>query len=260
MSPERSKSPERKEVALDYEELLQQALTAPGRMGDTYSRFYNYSFLNTLLLMEQGVSEPVNTYKRWQAMGRQVKRGSRAKSILVPMTIKKAETPEEKDIVKFKRAACLFTVSETEGAELPEVEPQDWDAGQALETLDIEETDFAMINGNVAGYSVGREFALNPVAKYPLKTTFHEVGHIMLGHTDDELDPEEEYEHPRGVKEVQAEAVAYLVMNELGMAEFMDQAESGAYMQQWIKGHELNDQMIRQIFATVDKILKAGRS
>jgi antirestriction protein ArdC len=260
MSPERQRSPERKETTLDYQELLDEALTAPGRMGDTYSRFYSYSFLNTLLLMQQGVSEPVNTYKRWGAMDRQVKRGSRAKSILIPMTIKKAETPEEKDVVKFKRAACLFTVSETEGAELPEVEPQDWDAGTALEKLSIEQTAFALINGNVAGYSMGQEFAINPVAKYPLKTTFHELGHILLGHTsDDDVDEEQEYQHPRGVQEVQAEAVAYLVMNELGMAEFMDQAESRGYIQGWLGEKQLDDRAIRQIFSTVDKILKAGR-
>ena len=40
---------------IDWAALLTQALTLPGQMGNTYCRFYQYSFLNQLLLMAQGV-------------------------------------------------------------------------------------------------------------------------------------------------------------------------------------------------------------
>lgn len=63
MRPERS--PERRE--LDWQELLETALTAPGRMGNTYNRFYQYSFLNQLLLLMQGVREPIGAMKTWNA-------------------------------------------------------------------------------------------------------------------------------------------------------------------------------------------------
>jgi hypothetical protein len=40
-----------------------------------------------------------------------------------------------------------------------------------------------MINGNTLGYSFDRKFAINPVAKYLLKTLWHELGNTMLGHS-----------------------------------------------------------------------------
>jgi antirestriction protein ArdC len=229
-------------------------------MSNVYSRFYQYSFLNCLLLYSQGVSEPVATYKRWAEMGRQVQKGSKAKAILRPISIKtkNAETGEDESKVKgFKMVNCLFTVSETEGEPLPEYELPEWSPATALEALDVREVPFAILDGNTAGYSVGREFAINPVAPYPLKTTFHELAHIQLGHTAP--DAHAAYQEHRGTAEFQAEAVAYIVMNELGMAEFMDAPESRSYIQGWLRGDMPSDQDIRQVFTVADKILKAGR-
>jgi hypothetical protein len=53
MKPDRS--PERRD--LDWQAMIETALTALGRMGDTYNRFYNYSFMNQLLQLKQGVRE-----------------------------------------------------------------------------------------------------------------------------------------------------------------------------------------------------------
>jgi hypothetical protein len=60
--------------AIDWRATLAEALAAPGSLGNTYTRFYNYSFLNQVRLMMQGTFEPVATYKRWQELGRQVPR------------------------------------------------------------------------------------------------------------------------------------------------------------------------------------------
>jgi hypothetical protein len=43
---------------VDWRALLEQAMTMPGRLGDTYCRFYQYSLQNQILLWSQGVSEP----------------------------------------------------------------------------------------------------------------------------------------------------------------------------------------------------------
>jgi N-terminal domain of anti-restriction factor ArdC len=67
---------------IDWRATLAEALNAPGALGDTYTRFYNYSFLNQIRLMMQGVCEPVATYKRWQELGRQIRKGSKAKVVL----------------------------------------------------------------------------------------------------------------------------------------------------------------------------------
>ena len=116
MKPERS--PERRK--LEWQELIETALTAPGRMCDTYNRFYQYSFLNQLLVLMQGVREPVATYKRWQAIGRQVLKGSKAAEIVRPITIAKKNDDGEVEatFTRFKPVKCLFAYSQTEGEEL----------------------------------------------------------------------------------------------------------------------------------------------
>ncbi|TMD69892.1 MAG: DUF1738 domain-containing protein, partial [Chloroflexi bacterium] len=74
---------------IDWGKVIEEALTAPGNLGDTYNRFYQYSFFNQMLLRLQGVNEPVATYKKWQELGRQVLKGSRAKEIVRPIFAKR---------------------------------------------------------------------------------------------------------------------------------------------------------------------------
>jgi len=256
---ERLTTPPRLTEKPEWSELLDAALTMPGSMGSTYSRFYPYSFGNQILLFMQGVDEPVNTYKRWAAMDRQVKRGSKAKAIMAPMIGKGFDKDgnEERQVKGFKLLNCLFTLSETEGDDLPEYEPAEWSKTRALGALAIQETPFTMTNGNIQGYSSGNELAINPVAAYPFKTLFHEIGHIVLGHTTP--DALEEYATHRGVKEFEAEATAYLSLNELDALDQFDAAESRAYIQSWLKGATPEDASIKRVFNATDKILKAGR-
>lgn len=79
--------PERK---IDWNQLMEEALTMPGNMQGVYDRFYPYSLANIILLRMQGVREPIATYKRWQRLGRQVLRGATAKEIIVPLMRKVA--------------------------------------------------------------------------------------------------------------------------------------------------------------------------
>ena len=69
---------------IDWRATLTEALNAPGALGTTYTRFYNYSFLNQVRLMMQGTNEPVATYKLWVELGRQVRKGTKAKVVLAP--------------------------------------------------------------------------------------------------------------------------------------------------------------------------------
>src|SRR5205823_1995831 len=106
--------------------------------------------------------------------------------------------------LRFKPVRCLFTVSQTEGDELPPTNIPDWDLETALATLDIARVPYELIDGNVQGCSWKREFAINPVAVEPKHTTFHEIGHIMLGHTVREGRSPSAYAAHRGVQEFQA--------------------------------------------------------
>jgi antirestriction protein ArdC len=244
----------------EWSRLMQEALTMPGRLSGVYNRFYVYSFNNQILLWMQGVTEPVATFKRWQEMNRRVKKGSKAKAILRPITIKLKDDLDDqgnpKQLTKFKLVNALFMASETEGEDLPPYEPPEWCEDAAMSALGIERVSFEHLDGNTQGYSYERKVAINPVAAYPLKTLFHELGHVVIGHTDP--DKIGEYKKHRGVAEFQAEAVAYLCMNDVGATEHMDAAGSRAYIQSWLSGEKPSDQAIREVFKAVDTILRAG--
>jgi len=132
-----------------------------------------------------------------------------------------------------------------------------WDLDQALTNLNIQQVPFTELDGNIQGYSRGNEMAINPVAKYPTKTRFHEIAHIALKHTVGKK--AEEYKQHRGVMEFEAEATSHLIMNELGLITEDQASVSRAYIQHWLKGERPPDASIRKIFTTVNTILQTGR-
>ena len=243
---------------IEWAAMLETALTVPGSMGSIYNRFVEYSFGNQMLLFMQGVREPVNTYKRWSAMGRQVLKGSKAKAILRPVVINALNEQGEKEptVKGFKLVNCLFGASETEGADLPPAQPRIWDKQKALGALAITEVPFEMHNGNVQGYGWDRKLAVSPVAAFPVKTLMHEMSHIVAGHTVPSNSAE--YQTHRGLFEFEAEASAYLVMNELSLTEEADMSESRGYLQSWMRGSMPPDENIKRVFKVTDTILKAG--
>lgn len=244
--------------AIEWSKLIDEALTVKGNLGNTYNRFYSYSFMNQIYLWLQGVQEPVATYKVWQANDRQVLKGSKAKMIVRPIFVPEEDEEGNKDFVVrgFKPVNCVFTYSQTSGEELPPVELPNWNLKLALEKLKIEEEKYTHMDGNTQGYSHDRVYAINPMAKYPMKTTMHELAHIVLGHTDKQNI--HEYKEHRGLKEFQAESVAYIVCKELEI-EQTDASASRAYIQGWLKDEKPEDKAIKAVFKAVNEILKAGK-
>lgn len=243
-----------------WSDLLETAINLPGRAGETYSRFRTMSLGNqALLMMQSEIVEPQHTYKGFLALNRQVKKGSKAKAIFVPMFRKeeKENGDEDRKLSGFKLVNCMFGVSDTEGEELPEYEPVAWSKERALGTLAIEQVAFELTDGNIQGYARERQVAINQVAAYPFKTLHHELGHIVLGHTSET--GMEEYRRHRGLMEFQAESTAYLALNELDATDQFDAAESRAYIQSWLRNEQPEDAAIKQVFSATDKILKAGR-
>ncbi len=261
------------ETQLDWPKLMEEALTAPGNLGNTYSRFHDYSLTNELLFLIQGIHEPVASYSRWKALGRQVVRGARAKQVIVPILVNEPapkapepardeETLDEKKepvarLIGFKLVRAVFTLSDTEGKDLPEVLTPSWDLPTALAKLGISEVPFDQTNGNLQGWSRGLEFGINPLAVNPIKTRFHELGHIVLGHTLPHH--YEAYQAHRGIMEFQAEATSYLVMNELELMDDEAAERSRGYIRHWLGNEQPPDQAIRQVFTAAERILKAGR-
>src|SRR3984957_18610934 len=109
----------------------------------------------------------------------------------------------------FRFRAYWFVLTQTEGEE-PYVAPiPGFDLDTAVRTLHITRTSFDEINGNIQGFARQREIAINPLAALPHKTTFHEVAHVVLGHTTSEKLVDDELT-PRHLCEVEAESVALI--------------------------------------------------
>ena len=122
--------------------------------------------------------------------------------------------------------------------------------------VDCQIRHFESLDGNTQGYAkAGRQVAINPVAALPHKTLFHELGHVILGHCDEKDFTESEIT-PRDVREVEAEAVALLCCESLGLsgAEY-----SRGYIQEWGKGQPITECSAQRIFRAADQILRAGR-
>ena len=239
------------------QELFNEALTRPGIISDAYSRFYEFSIGNSILAYLQAGNQPIATYKKWQALGRQVKRGAKALELIMPITFKSDKDNKDSDtITLFKPVKRWFAYADTEGAELVhELKTPDFNLEQALSNLSIEQEKFTESNYNVQGYAYKRVIAVNPAAKYPLKTSIHEMAHILLGHTTDSVITDTDT-LTRDAKEVEAEGATYLVMAILGHNQVLE--ESRGYIQYNLNAKSKEKIRINKIFSVADQIIKAG--
>lgn len=251
---------------VNFSKLLVEAVSKPGAIMQAYSAFHNYSTGNQLLAMFQACTRglevgPIATYTRWQELGRQVRKGERAIELCMPVTCKRKVASDDADApeteVAFRRFIFKknwFLLTQTDGEPFVAPALPEWSRARALEVLQIAEVPFQHTNGNVQGYAKGREIAINPVAQLPLKTTFHEMAHIELGHTD--VTAHDSQDLPRSLKEVEAESVALLCLESLQLpgAEF-----ARGYIQSWLDTAEIPERSAQRILTVADRILKAGR-
>ena len=181
----------------------------------------------------------------------------------MPMPFKKTaqtdgvqeETAEPQTCYAFRFRAYWFVLAQTEGEDTSIPPTPGFDVDTALAALNITRTPFDELNGNIQGFAHGREIAVNPVAALPRKTAFHEIAHIVLGHTASEklVDSEQTTRH---IREVEAESVALICCETLGLdgVEFCR-----GYIQHWLKTEkEIPNQSAARIFAAATSILKAG--
>jgi hypothetical protein len=237
-----------------------------------YSAFTSYSIGNQLLAMFQcmlrGIQPgPIKTFPGWKECGRNVKRGEKALMLCMPITVKRRDNsrntsssaepdPEECFTTGFMYRSRWFVISQTEGPDIELPTIPNWNAQQALHNLDITQVPFTALDGNCQGYSRAREIAINPVAQLPQKTFFHECSHILLGHCA-EADFHDGEKTPKNLREVEAEAVALLCCEALGLpgSEFCR-----GYIQSWADGEAIPETSAKKILSAADKILKAGAS
>ncbi len=253
------------EIQAAWTKLLSQALAEPGILSAAYRAFHNYSISNQMLaamqLAERGLPlSPIASFNAWKEKGRIVKKGQKAIKLFMPVTMKKEIENEEgeKEESTFSRFVFKpnwFSLDQTEGEDYQhEFKTPEWNAEKALEVLAIDEVHFSLPNGNVQGFATGRSIAINPVAALPHKTRFHELAHVVLGHTS-ETSLADSAETPRNIREVEAEGVAYICCATLGLPGLN---ESRGYIQYWMDTQDVAPRSVARIFGAADKILKAG--
>lgn len=251
---------------IQFSSLLDNAVSNPGIISEAYSAFHNYSLGNVLAAAFQCASRgialsPIGSYKAWQDKGRQVKKGEKAIALCMPITCKGKKENENGETEEFSFSRFTwknnwFVLSQTEGDDFAnEVFTPEWDKHTALSSLNITEGTFNHHNGNCQGYASGTSIAINPLAAYPHKTCFHELAHVVLGHTLEHTMTDSETT-PTDIREVEAESVAFILCSLLDLP---GQNESRGYIQNWLNGSTIGEKSAQKIFSAADKILKAGK-
>jgi antirestriction protein ArdC len=197
-------------------ETLTQYLSAMGR-------FRRYSLGNIMLIASQRRDATrVAGFRTWNKLGRFVKKGEKGIFVLAPIMRRKTEGPDnlkESTIPAGFRAVYVFDVSQTEGQELPSVFNVSGDPREYLEHLKAFISRLAIVleySEDIApalGTSSGGKITLlpgqSPAGEFV--TLSHELAHELMHRT------ERRSATSKCVRETEAEAVAYVVSQAIGL-------------------------------------------
>ena len=229
------------------------------------SKFHRYSLNNQILILMQsgGTASQVAGYRKWQTLGRQVRKGEKGIWIISPMPItQKAESPDDEDktLTLFK-AATVFDISQTDGEDLPSLVQELTDDDASYDAIIDRLVDFSSVpvtftddlpNGVYGCFSPSEQCikVRDTISRsHRTKMLIHEICHSIW-----EKDPKVMTD--RQSAEVRAESCAYCVCNALGI----DTSQySFGYITSYSSGKELSElkAVMQDIRDTADKILSA---
>lgn len=271
------------------QELLQKAETQLEEMSDsesfkkylnTLAKFPNYSVNNVLLIQAQNPQVTlVSGYKDWQKkFNRHVNKGAKALYITAPIIKplneeekKKYNTTEDKAIVAY-RYVPVFDIANTTGE--PVLTAHDFITNEytteqteifctsklnkVAEHIEKEygiSISFKPLDKDIGGYYRPKDhtIALNSLNSKTeqLKTLFHEFAHSQLHNTK----ALKELDEPltRAHKEAQAESVAYLSMQTMGID---TSGYSVGYISTWAQDKDLMKQSLQEIKKVFNQTLE----
>ncbi len=250
------------------QEALQELVTSEDwqRALAVAARFHDYSFANTQLIWTQShargfTPSRVAGYRTWQELGRHVQRGERGLQILAPV-IRKV-TPEdgeeeERRVVGF-RVVHVWDLAQTKGEPLPEVPvtlvegdlPFHWEQISGLITgagFDLQIADLDRL-GDANGITDWQQRVVVVRASLPgaqrFKTAVHELAHVRLHEPNADGRPA-----CRGIVEVEAESVAYMVCAALGI-------DSACYSLPYVASWSGGD--VAKLAATANRVIGCAR-
>lgn len=247
---------------------------------NTMSKFHNYSFNNNLLItMQRPDATYVAGYQSWQKnFGRQVGKGEKAIKIIAPSPYKKIEetplldkngnqmigldgkpmTEKVEHIMPGFRVTSVFDVSQTSGAQLPDICKQL--DGSVIGYQDLQEaiSRYSPVpiiydevtsgaNGFYSSESKSITVKIGMSEAQTLKTSVHEVAHSILHDKDNGTKPHADSR----TKEVQAESVAYTVCKHYGL-------DTSDYSFGYVAGWS-SDKDMKELKASMETIQNTAR-
>jgi len=260
--------------AVDY--LIQQLEAGKSETLTAYlsamAQFHNYSFGNILAIARQRpTATRVAGIRAWNELGRFVKRGEKGIQILAPVTgyrRRKAEAEQDttadteakpQPVLIGFRAVYVFDYSQTEGAELPELEHSiTGEVGENRDRLiaflnhQNIKLEFSESIAPALGVSYGGKIALLPGQSKAeeFTTLVHETAHELLHKA------ERRTITTATLRETEAEAVAFIVGQAVGL-------EMGTTSSDYIQLYHGNSSLLAEsleiIQRTASTILRALR-
>jgi len=228
-------------------------------------RFHRYSVGNAILIqLQKPDAEHVAGFRAWQHLGRHVRKGEHGIAIMAPIVYhRKTQTDdsdEDKDtdggIVTTFKTAYVFDISQTDGKPLPEFARAQGDPGVCLERLEgfiaekgikLERREsLRMAEGVSTGGTILLKASLAPAETFSVLV--HETAHELM-HYDEGTSPEE-----KTVREAEAEAVAYVVCQGIGLDV---NTASSDYIQLYDGDKKTLMQSLERIQRTAAEILEA---
>jgi antirestriction protein ArdC len=219
----------------DQVEALRES-EAWARFLDFTKAFHRYSINNLLLIFGQcPEASHVAGYRTWQKLNRQVRKGERGIRIYggrdVRETVENPTTGQEEE----QRRTMFFPVSVFDMGQTDLIDPGAGDPAEIARPLTGEDTagilDAVTDYLTGQGWTVERESLSQGTHGYTdaegrrvvldadlspaqaAKTALHEAAHVLLHSEEDHA----EYVEHRGIKETEAESVAYVVAGILGL-------------------------------------------
>lgn len=233
------------------------------------TKFHNYSVNNTLLIaMQRPDATLCNSYKRWQSLGRQVKRGEKGITIIAPAPVKTKQTRERKDqyqqpvigedghpeleevevVIPRFRPTTVFAYEQTEGEPLPFLVPEELTASvenyeifmEAITRVSTVPIRFDEITNGAKGYysNATKEIVINKgmSESQTMKTAIHECAHSLLH--DKDIMMSNHVAKDRMTKEIEAESCAFCVCAAFNL----DTGDySFPYISGWSKEHDMKE-------------------
>lgn len=246
-----------------FAELLKSAVSEPGTISAAYNQFHSYSLGNQLVAWTQCLKRglepgPLATFPKWKELGRYVKKGEKALSLCQPVAVKRINDEGREDVfTRFIVKPHWFVLAQTEGEPYEERAIPEWDRQRALLQLGVNEIPFSHLDGNVMGFARRRSIAISPLNPNPEKTRFHELAHVLLGHTAEGEQADGQLT-PRDLREAEAESVGLLCCAALGLPGV---EETRGYVQAWWgQGNPIPERSAQRILKVADQILRAGRA